>query len=270
VSRKALAFVAVLGLAGISAGAARAQASLSLAEERGSIMLYAGGLNLKQGYQDRYFGGFFYNQYVNGVGLHADVVEVAREQDVGFGSFGLSWQAAPGIRPKVMLGGSTNNTDIEPDLYGSFQVQIRPIGDTRTIITPSVTYRHFRNGGEETIPGVDAVYYFSMANDPDGYYVLQGGANVSLSRAHEQSYTLGLGLQTVRANGLSFGVYGEGGRLVYNPILGVSGIATNFYSIRPSIGLRFTPDYEVFVRGEYTHTGFYEATGGLIGLKISF
>lgn len=269
-SARLLALAAALALAGFAAGTAHAQASLSLAEERPSIILYSGGLNLKDGFKDRYFGGFFYNQYVDGVGLHADVVEVAREQDVGFGAFGLSWQAAPGVRPKIMLGGSTNNTDIEPDLYGSFQVQLRPTGDTRTIITPSVTYEHFRNGGEETIPGVDAVYYFSMANDPDGYYVAQAGANVGFSRASEDSYTLGLGLQTVRANGLSFGVYGEGGRLVYNPVLGVQGIATNFYSIRPSVGFRFTPDYELFFRGEYTHTGFYDASGGLVGFKITF
>lgn len=268
--RKGLCFAAMFALAAAAAGAARAQASLSLAEERPSIMLYSGGLNLKQGFADRYFGGFFYNQYVGDVGLHADVVEVSREQDVGFGAFGASWQAAPGIRPKIMLGSSTNNTDIEPDVYGSFQVQIRPIGDTRTIITPSVTYRHFRNGGEETIPGFDAVYYFSMANDPDGYYVAQAGANVGFTKSSDHSYTLGLGLQTVRANGVSFGVYGEGGRMVYNPILSVPGAATNFYSIRPSIGFRFTPDYEVFVRGEYTHTGFYDAAGALVGLKISF
>ncbi len=269
-SRRAAIAAIAFAAAGAAAGAAHAQASLSLAEERANATFYGGGLALNKGFTNRYFGGVFANQYVDGLGIHLDVNDVAREQNAAFAALGISWQVAPGIRPKVMLGSSTNNSDIAPETYASAQVQIRPTSDTRTIITPSVTYERFRNGGSETTPGVDAVYYFSIPSDMNGYYVLQAGANVGFNNTHSDSWTVGGGLQTVRANGLSFGAYADGGHMVYNAILGVPGEQTDFYSIRPSIGFRFTPEYEVFVRGEYTHTGFYDATGGILGFKITF
>lgn len=244
--------------------------SLSLAESRPNIMAYAGALSLNNGFHNRTYEGFFYNQYFNGLGLHADVVSVQRETDSTFGAVGLSWDASPGIRPKFMIGTSTDNRDIHPDAYASLQVQIRSASDSRTIVSPSLTYRHFRSGAEEVIPAIDAVYYFSLPSDMDGYYVAQAGANVSMSRrARADGYTVGAGLQTVRSNGVSFGGYVEGGRLVYDALLG-TGLRTNFYSIRPSIGLRFNPNWELFARGEYTHTDFYEIRGGLIGIKYSF
>lgn len=244
--------------------------SLSLAESRSNVTAYAGALDLDKGFHDRSYEGFFYNQYFGSVGLHADVVSVSREKDSTFGAVGLSWDAAPMLRPKIMLGTSTDNPDIHPDQYASLQVQIRPTPDSRTIVTPSLTYRHFRNGGQEVMPGVDGVYYFSVPTDVDGYYVVQAGASLSINRhSSDNGYTVGGGLQTVRSNGVSFGAYAEGGRMVYDALIG-AGAKTDFYSIRPSIGLRFNPEWELFARGEYTHTGFYSIRGVLIGLKYSF
>jgi hypothetical protein len=244
--------------------------SLSLAESRPSLTVYAGDLGVDKGFHDRAYEGFFYNQYFDGVGLHADVVSVQREEDSTFGAVGVSWDAAPMLRPKIMIGTSTDNTDIHPDQYASLQVQIRSSSDPRTIITPSLTYRHFRTGADEVMPGLDGVYYFSVPSDMDGYYVAQAGANVSINRqGNAEGFTVGAGLQTVRSNGLSFGGYAEGGRMVYDALIG-NGAKTDFYSVRPSIGLRFTPEWELFARGEYTHTGFYDVRGGLIGVKYSF
>jgi hypothetical protein len=251
--------------------AARAQtSSLSLAESRSNLMAYAGRLALSRGYHDRTYAGFFYNQYLNGVGLHADVVTVSRESDSTFGAVGVSWDVASNIRPKIMFGTSTDNRDIHPDQYVSFQVQVRSASDSRTIVTPSLTYRHFRTGAQEVMPGVDAVYYFSLPGDQEGYYVAQAGANLSISPHNSaDGYTIGGGLQTVRSSGLSFGGYVEGGRLVYDALIG-SGVKTQFYSVRPSVGLRLNPTWELFARGEYTHTDFYEIKGGLVGVKYTF
>jgi hypothetical protein len=244
--------------------------SLALAESRSNVTAYVGALGLDKGFHDRSYGGFFYNQYFGSVGLHADVVSVSREKDSTFAAVGLSWDAGPMLRPKIMLGTSTDNPDIHPDEYASLQVQIRPTPDSRTIVTPSLTYRHFRTGAQEIMPGLDGVYYFSVPSDVDGYYVVQAGGNVSINgHNNTDGYTVGAGLQTVRSNGVSFGVYAEGGRMVYDALIG-AGIKTDFYSIRPSIGLRFNPEWELFARGEYTHTGIYEIRGGLIGLKFSF
>jgi hypothetical protein len=245
-------------------------ASLSLSEERANLTAYAGYLDVTKGFHDRQYEGFFYNQYFGEFGLHADVVSVQREEDSTFGAIGFSWQANQELRPQLMVGTSTENTDIHPDAYASLQVQIRPTSDTRTIITPSLTYRHFRNGAEEIIPGFDAVYYFSSPSDTEGYYVVQGGADVSIApHNNDDGYTVGAGLQTVRSNGLTFGVYAEGGRIVYDALIGV-GQKTEFYSVRPSIGFRLNPEWELFARGEFTHTDFYDIRGGLVGVKYTF
>lgn len=261
----ALAMAAALSAPGYAFG----QASLSLAESRSNVTVYAGGLDVTKGFENRNYAGIFYNQYFGSVGVHADIVGIRREEDSGFATVGMSWDAAKGVRPKVMIGTSTSNLDIHPEVYVSAQAQIRPTADTRTIVTPSITYRKFRTGAEEVIPGVDAVYYFSIPADTTGYYVAQAGANVVLGEADDTGYSVGMGLQTVRANGLSFGAYVEAGSLAYDSLIG-EGVQTDFYSVRPALGLRFTPETEVFFRGEYTHTDFYEASGLLVGFKLTF
>ncbi len=269
-AKAALAGVGCLFLAMVPRAVLAQTSSLSLAESRSNLTVYAGGLDLNKGFHDRTYEGFFYNQYFGDFGLHADVVSVQRETDSTFGAVGLSWNAGGPLTPQLMVGSSTENRDIHPDQYASLQVQIRPTSDSRTIFTPSLTYRHFRTGAQEIMPGFDTVYYFSVPSDKDGYYVAQVGANVSLNPHNStDGYTVGAGLQTVRSNGVSFGGYVEGGRLVYDALIG-SGVQTNFYSIRPSIGLRLNLEWELFARGEYTHTGFYEIRGGLVGIKYSF
>ena len=268
--RKAVCAALALALAGGASQAAFAQASLSLAENRSNLTVYGGGLSVNRGFADRVYGGLFYNQYFGDLGVHADMVDVSREQNSAFAAVGMSWQAGPDVRPKIMIGTSTENPDIHPDIYVSLQAQVRPSQDQRTIVTPSLTYEHFRNGGVQTTPGVDAVYYFSLPADQDGYYVMQAGANVGfLNHTSENSYTVGAGLQTVRSNGVSFGAYVDGGRMVYNPLIG-NGLATTFYTIQPALGLRLDPTREIFFRGEYTHTGFYNLAGGIVGYKLTF
>jgi opacity protein-like surface antigen len=268
--RQAVCAALALALAGGASQAAFAQASLSLAENRSNLTVYGGGLSVDRGFADRYYGGLFYNQYFGDLGVHADMVDVSREENSAFAAVGMSWQAGPDVRSKIMIGSSTENADVHPDIYVSAQAQVRPTADQRTIVTPSVTYEHFRDGGAVTTPGVDGVYYFSFPSDANGYYVLQAGANVGFNNhTNQNSYTVGAGLQTVRSNGVSFGAYVDGGRMVYNPLLGI-GLSTTYYTIQPALGLRLDPTREIFFRGEYTHTGFYNLAGGIVGYKLTF
>jgi hypothetical protein len=248
---------------------ALAQASSALEVERSNVTVYGGGLGVSDDFDDRAFGGAFYNQYFGTTGIHADVVGISREQDSVFAALGVSWQTDPRLRPRIMLGTSSNNENIHPEFYASVQFAIRPDPQGQTTFTPSITVRNYRSGAEELIPGVDAVYYFSIPGDDEGYYAAQGKIAVSFITADENAYALGAGVQTVRANGLSFGFFFEFGNLVHDDLIG-TGERTDFYSFRPSAGFRLTPEHEIFVRGEFAHTDFYDTTGGLVGYKRTF
>jgi hypothetical protein len=259
---------AAAGLAVLAATPALAQtgASLSLAESRPSATFYGGYYAVTDGFSDRRFAGVFYNKYFGETGIHADVVGVDREEDSVFAALGVSWAATPTIRPKLTVGGSTANSNIHPEFYLSAQTQFRPSPGSPTILTPSLTYETFENGVELWTVGADAVRYFSLPSDQGGYYVFQGGAQYTPDPG---GWSLGAGLQTIRANGVSFGGYVTGGQQVYDRFVGLDR-ETEFFSIRPTVGVRFTPEYEVFVRGEYTHTEFYDLTGAIVGLRVTF
>src|SRR5262249_51480162 len=158
--------------------------------------------------------------------------------------------------PKIMFGTSSNNPDIAPEFYTQFDLAITPQSVSGLIITPSVTYRRFRIGSDETQPAIEFAKYFTFSGDNSGYYVVQGRGSVSFNSSPDKGYSVGGGLQTVRANGLTLGVWLEGGRITYDSIIG-TGVETDYYAARPSIGFRFANKYEVFVRGDYTHTQFY-------------
>jgi hypothetical protein len=230
---------------------------------------YAGVATVTNGFQDRYYGGVFSDTYFSSVGVHADISYVDREENGLYGALGLSFQATDTLRPKIMVGTSTGNFDILPKIYVSLSTQYKSSDEDGWTFTPSVAYRQYRNKGEETLPSLDFSKYFKMDSDESGYWAVQGHGAVSFNNSSSTGYSAGGGLQTVRSTGLTAGVYAEGGRMTYDSIIGI-GVQTDYWAIRPSLGYQFSQSHEFFVRGEYTHTDFYNVTGALIGFKVSY
>ncbi len=240
------------------------------AQEKSSATVYAGVLALDQGFGTRTFEGGFVDVYANDkLGLHADVVAVQREENALYASIGASFAFSPHVRPKLMIGTSTTNLNILPDQFASLSVQIKPGTNSGWVVTPSVAYRHYRNGNRDTLASLAVAKYFNIAADPHGYYVVQAAATTVFQRNGRAMSTGSLGVQTVRASGVSFGITGEAGALVRDPVAGaVNG--GQFYAVRPSLSVPIVKGIEVFARGEYADTTQYTAKGGTTGLKVGF
>jgi hypothetical protein len=234
---------------------------------RSSAMLFGGYTSPTDGYEDRYYGGLIVDKYVGDVGIHLDTVGVSREDSGLYGAIGTSFSIAPGIRPKLSFGGSTDVRNILPKYFA--QGQLRTQLGKSTVATPSYTFRQFRTGVEEHQAALDVAHYFDLG-DPNGYYVAQArGAYAVLPGKDAPSG--GIGITAVRASGVSLGVYGEYGRLAYANLvdIGAPGIQSEFYAIRPSLGIRIDRTIEFVVRGEYSHNDFFETRGVFLGLKAN-
>jgi hypothetical protein len=257
---------AAFGVLGIVLSCAGAHAAVPL---QSVATIYTGIATVTNGFHQRIYGGAFSDTYFGDVGFHADLSYVDREENGLYGAFGISFQATDTLRPKIMIGSSSGNFDILPELFVSLSTQYRPSDDDGWILTPGVAYRKYRNGGEETLPSFEFSKYFTLDCDAGGYWAAQGRGAISFNNSSEAGYTIGGGLQTIRANGLTAGVYAEGGRITYDSIIGI-GVQTPYWAVRPSIGYQFSPSHELYVRGEFTHTDFYDVTGVMFGFKFSY
>ena len=230
------------------------------------LSIYGGRAEVSDGYEAREFVGAFVEINHGQVAFHAEAAGVSREDDAVFGALGLSWQASPSLRPKIMVGTSSSHQMILPEEFASLSVQMKPQSMPGWIVTPAVVYRSYESGGSEVRPAIDLVRYLKPSS-PDGYWVLQGNAAVSFNSSDENGYSLGLGAQTVRASGLTMGLSGEVGRMTYDSLLGI-GVASDIWAARPSVGFRFDPTREIYLRGEYAHTDFYDVRSAMVGVKL--
>ncbi len=259
---------AVLALA--AAAVIAAAPDVAAAKEKSSVTAYAGILSLDKGFGTRTYEGGFVDVYANDkLGLHADIVDVQREENALFASVGASWAFNSHVRGKVMVGTSTDNLNILPDQFGSFSLQIKPGTNSGWVVTPGIAYRHYRNGNRDTLGSLAVAKYFNIAGDKHGYYVVQASVTTTFQRNGRAMGSGSLGIQTVRASGVSFGVTGEAGSLVRDPVAGPVG-SGEFYAIRPSLSVPLVKGVEVFARGEYADTNLYTAKGGTTGLKVGF
>lgn len=255
--------------ASLAFGALLISAPYALADQQKSdASIYVGTASVSDGFHDRRYIGAFINNYSGDLGFHADLSYVDREEEGLFAAVGVSWQASESWRPKLMVGSSTNNFDILPEIFVALSAQYKPAGEEGWTITPSVTYREYRNGGDEFLPAADFAKYFS-AGDTGGYWVLQGRVALSFNNSNDTGYTIGGGLQTVRSNGLTAGLYIEGGHMTYDSIIGI-GVETDYWAIRPSVGYRFSTGHEIYVRGEFADTDFYSVQGVMVGTKFTY
>ena len=239
------------------------EAADSALESSGTI--YSGLFGATNGYSDRWVIGSYANLYRGGTGLHSDLVYVNREDNAFFGAFGLSHAISELTRAKIMVGSSTSNRNILPNAFVQGSLQIKP--SEGLIVTPALTYRHYRSGGREVAPSVQLARYFDLRGDAGGYYVAQADGGLSFNNSGRRGWTAGAGLTTVRNSGLSLGVAARTGYSAYDSAMGF-GVTSRNYGGSATVGYRLGRGYELFVRGDVTKSRFYTVSGAIVGLKF--
>lgn len=233
---------------------------------------YGGALAVTNGFSNRAFVGFSDNFfYKKSFGLHLDGAQTWREQNAGFLSAGVSYRFEPGITPKVLVGTSSQNTNILPRFFalGSVSFDFGP--GVGVVLTPSYTYREFRNGTDESTLSVETAKYFpAFANG--SYFVGQARASAILANPHAHlGYEFAASLTLMFPNAWNIGAELFGGTQAYDSLIAASpGVQNEFVGMRPKIGVFLTRNTEVFMRGEFVHTKLYDISGGLLGLKVTF
>lgn len=238
----------------------------SFAQEQSSVTTYAGASAVSDGFADRSYVGSFVNIYDGDLGVHGDFLAVNREENALYGAIGMSWTATDRLRPRLMIGTSSNNSNILPEFSAAVSLQFAPGERSGWILTPAASYRSYRNGGEETRLSFEAAKYFTLPNDTGGYYVAQAKLGASRTDSGAEGYTFGGGIQTIRKSGLAYGINFEAGRVIYDSFDGI-GAENNYHAVRPTLGFRFD-DREIFVRGEFVDTQFYSLVGAMVGFKV--
>jgi hypothetical protein len=251
----------------LAATLALAAASPALAAgEKSTATLYGGYYAADNGYEDRMVIGSFVDLYQGANGFHLDSAYVNREQNAAFGAVGYSRQLGDKVRAKVMVGTSTDNDNILPELFLSGSLQFKPANGL--IVIPSVTHRQYRTGGKETAPAVQVAKYFNISGDKGGYYVAQADGGLSFNSSEDTGWSLGAGLTSVRKSGLTFGASARVGYMSYDSVLG-TGVRSDIYGVSASIGHRVGKGAEVYLRGDVSKTDFFTVSGAMIGLKFA-
>ena len=257
------------GATGLALAMLIGAATPAVAEQRpSSVLAYAGVLSLDRGLDTRVYQGAFVDVYSDDLGIHADVVHVDREENAAFFSGGISYALSSHVRPKLMVGTSTDNRAILPDEFVSFSVELKPGENSGWVVTPGITYRHYRNGVDETSGSLAVAKYFDVPWDSRGYYVAQASVATTFGgNTRRANAAVTGGLQTVRRGGVSFGLTVEGGALVRDPIGGTTG-SGSYFALRPNLSVPITRNLAWIARGEYSETSQFHATGATTGLKV--
>jgi YaiO family outer membrane protein len=244
-----------------------------LADEapQSDVMVYGGYSHPTEGFSDRAYAGFFYNQYLeNGLGVHLDGTYVDREEDGALGVIGMSAPLGVGVRAKVAVGASTDVNSILPKFVVRAELPVK-LGST--VITPEYSYREYRTDITDHNIALNVARYFNIVADAGGYYVAQGRVAHSIVNEFKNTTSGSIGLTAVRKNGIQVGISGEYGELAYSTIVeGVGiiapGVESDFFAIRPSLSVPLSQRVDFVARGEFSHNDFYESTGVMLGIKL--
>ena len=239
----------------------------------GDAYFYVGGLNVTDGFSDRWFLGLAANAfYSSGLGLHIDTSYIDREESAGFFAAGISAELTPRIRAKIMGGTSTDNDGILPELYARGELAITSAPDLGLVLRPSLTYRSFRNGFDEGTGQIEIARYFKpFANG--SFAVGQVGASGTYSDPGSNfGYELSAGVTYVAPNIGTIGATAVVGNMAYDSVLGPSSLSVEngFIGIRPAVSYYLGENAELIARGEIMFTDFYDLFGGSIGIKFNF
>ncbi|MDX1718186.1 MAG: hypothetical protein R3287_14850, partial [Anderseniella sp.] len=130
-----------------------------------------GAYAVDNGYSDRAFMGLQGSLYdETGFGVHVDAVHVQREERAGFAALGISYAVSSGTRLKLMAGTSTENNEIQPELYLNGSATFDLGSEAGVVITPQIIYRDYRSGTEEVQAQGTISKYFKPFKD--GSYIV--------------------------------------------------------------------------------------------------
>ncbi len=240
---------------------------------KGDIQVSGGAYAVDSGFSDRAFvalQGSLYDE--SGFGVHVDTSHVQREEEAVFFAAGLSYAISPSVRAKLMAGTSSDNDGILPELYinGSATVDFGP--QAGLVLVPELIYRSYRNGVEEVQGQATINKYFAPFQD--GSYLVgsvSGSVNY-VTPGDNVGWEAGASLLHVRPRYMSMGLGAVAGSSAYDNQLGTAsiGVRNDYVGVRPSASMYLSPDVEVFVRGEYLWTDFYDLAGGFAGIKYAF
>jgi hypothetical protein len=236
-----------------------------------------GHYHATRGFSDRAIASLWGNALAQngGFGVHAEVHRLRREETAGFFVGGLSYNTGP-LAPSVFIfkglaGSSTDKQMILPEVFARGEVAWRSDPVAGLVITPSVTYRQFRNGAHETALETQGLKYVPIS---DGTSLIFSGlvrwTLIDPGRHSVPAFGAGLTYSVYQRYSLGFDV--EAGRASYNSISG--GVATaatvndRYYSLRPHASVFLSDRVELFAAGEYTDRESYKILGGIGGVKF--
>jgi hypothetical protein len=243
----------------------------------GDVTIAGTGLAVTNGFSNRAVADVAANWYASGFGLHLDTSRDWREENANYVVAGVSYAITPYITPKILYGTSSENLGIQPRTYlkGEIAFATPPVpGTTGVVATPSVTYREYRNGVQETVPEIDVAFYHpEFANH--SYLVTEAKASaIFVATVSAPGYEFSGSETYVIPKWGTFGAEVFGGRMVYDVTLCAifCSVQNRFVGIRPLVSfyLNHSDSMELFVRGEAVATDFYNIYGGTVGLKTKF
>jgi hypothetical protein len=228
-----------------------------------------GGLDVDSGFEDRLVAQTSANLLLpSGAGVHLDVVGEEREEDAVFTAAGVSYRTE-NFRPKLRLGTSTENENIQPEIFAEFELGYISDPEDGYTLTPLVSYRKYRNTAEETALGLSATRYFDAQGDR--LWIAQAfGRGTYADPGSNLGFSAGGSLAYSKYDTWSIGLLAEAGRSRYDSVLGAGSVENDFYSLRPFGSIRISDNAELFARLEYYNTEVYDALGGFLGVKFTF
>lgn len=238
-----------------------------LKPSRGDVTVIGGYNDVDSGFDDRGFLTSFANAYSDsGIGYHAEVTGETREETAAFFAAGLSYNT-PSVSARGMLGSSTDNEDILPQFYARGEVAYRTDPALGIVVTPSITYREFRNGVEEFNTGGNLTKYFALGEDRQLITQLYGNA-IFVDPGDEFGGFGGTDVTYGRYRRWSIGSTFEAGVSNFESVLGAGEVNNAFYSVRPHASIYVTDTVELIGLVSYYDTEEFNIIGGGVGVKF--
>jgi len=231
------------------------------------ITTLVGFSNLTNGYHDQIFASALGNTlFSNGVGMHSEITYVNREETGALFTGGLSYNTDH-FSIRGMLGTSTDVQSILPDFYGRLSAEFKGSPADGFIINPAYMVRTFREGLTDQSAELRLVKYLPAG--PDASVILEAIGRAGFLDPGPSWIPSGMaGITYASYKNYSFGVAIDAGRAEYDALVGIGSVNEPYYAIRPSASMYVNKNTELFARADYTHRESYQASGGLVGLKI--
>ena len=236
--------------------------------DRADVMTVFGYYGVTSGNSNRRFVTTWGNAYFeNGLGTHAEVHFMDREERAAYAAGGVSWGRDFG-EIRGWLGSSTENAGILPALYARIEGSYRTSPQTGLVFRPALTYRNFRNGAQDATAELEIAKYVSL---PLGSLILTCLARAMVTDPGDHtSASFGAGLIYAQTGRASAGFTIEGGRAKYDGLLTPARLNESYLSVRPTVSFYLTDSVELIGLAEYSSQESYDAFGGYVGLKVRF